>query len=133
MVNHDSVTAHVKKAFLDIKASELLYAHGFYSHAISCSYYAVFHAIKATLEIDDIKAESHAQVLGMFNKHFVHPGKISSYVSQSAYDLFLKRNTLEYDPGELIGEDGAKRGIELANQSVQEIINYFKTNNVTFE
>ena len=132
MKSNDSVTAHIKKSQLDVKAAEILHEHGLYSHSISCCYYAVFHAIKAVSEANDIVSESHNQVLGLFNKHFVHSGKISSYVSQSAYDLFLKRNTLEYDPRELIGEEGSNRGIELATQSVNEITEYFKTSGIVF-
>jgi uncharacterized protein (UPF0332 family) len=133
MKNSDSVTTHIIKAHLDIKAAKILHNHGLYSHSMSCSYYAVFHVIKAICEADDINAETHNQVLGLFNKHFVHPGRVSSYVSQAAYDLFLKRNTLEYDPRELIGEEGSERGIELATQSVKEIIAFFNANDIYFE
>ncbi|MCL2364902.1 MAG: HEPN domain-containing protein [Defluviitaleaceae bacterium] len=121
MQNDKSIAAHMQKSQLDIKAAEILHAHGLYSHAISCSYYAVFHAIKALMETNEITADTHHQVLGLFNKHFVHPGRVSSYVSHAAYDLFLKRNTLEYDPRELIGEEGSHRGLELAKNSVDEI------------
>ena len=133
MTNTNSVTAHINKARLDIQAANLLHEHRLFSHSIACCYYAVFHAIKATLEAGGISASSHRQALGAFNKHHVHTGKISSYPSQVAYDLFEKRNTLEYDPRELIGEDGSKIGIELAIKAVNEIISYFQSEGISFE
>ena len=132
MKNNESVSAHINKAYLDIKAANILHSYNMYSHSISCCYYAVFHAIKAVLQADDIIAESHKQVLGAFNKQFVHPGKVSSFVSQAAYSLFERRNTLEYEPTELEGEDGSKRGIKLATQAVQEIIAFFEVNGINF-
>ena len=132
MKNNDSVQAHMMKAYLDIRAAGILHDHFLCSHSISCCYYAVFHAIKALMEADGIVAEKHSQVLGLFNKHFIHPGRISSYVSQAAYDLFLKRNTLEYDPRELIGKEGSQRGIELATRSVDEIASFFRTKGIVF-
>jgi len=133
MINTDSVVAHINKARSDIQAANLLHQHGLYRHSISCSYYAVFHAIKAILEAGEIGASSHGQVLGFFNKHYVHTGEINSYPSQVAYDLFEKRNTLEYDPRELIGEEGSAIGIEMSAKAVNEIISYFKTHGISFD
>ena len=126
MKSNDGMRAHIFKAQLDIEAAKILHGHKLYSHSISCCYYAVFHAIKAVLESEDINVDTHKQVLGSFNKLFVHPGKISSYVSQTAYDLFERRNTLEYDPTELEGEDGSERGIDLATHAVKEITDFFQ-------
>jgi len=133
MTNSDSVRAHISKARLDIRAASLLHNHKLYSHSIACSYYAVFHAIKAILDARGIDAGSHGQVLGAFNKNYVHTGEISSYPSQSDYDLFNKRNTLEYDPRELIGEEGSKIGVEMSTKAVDEIISYFGSHGISFD
>ena len=133
MTSSDSVRAHIQKARLDIQAANLLHSHKLYSHSIACSYYAVFHAIKAILDAGGVDAGSHGQVLGAFNKHYVHTGEINSYPSQVAYDLFNKRNTLEYDPRELIGEEGSKTGIEMSTKAVDEIISYFGSQGISFD
>jgi len=133
MTNTDSVKAHMNKAHLDIQAAKLLHGNGFFSHSIACSYYAVFHAIEAVLLADEISVSSHRQSLGMFNKNYVHLGTISSFVSQVAYELFEKRNTLEYDPRELMGEEGSQVGIDKATQAVNEIVDYFKSHGIHFE
>ena len=130
MKKNDIVTSHIAKAFLDIKAAEIMHTHGLYSHSIACCYYAVFHAIKAVHEAHDISAESHRQVLGQFNKLFVHPGKISGHVSIAAYNLFERRNTTEYDPRELEGKEGSEHGITIATKSVDEIVSYFHSNDI---
>ena len=133
MTNSDSVRAHMNKSRLDIQAANLLHNHKLYSHSIACSYYAVFHAIKAILEAGGIDVGSHGQVLGAFNKNYVRTGEINSYPSQAAYDLFNKRNTLEYDPRELIGEEGSKIGIEMSTKAVDEIISYFGSQGISFD
>ena len=130
---NDIVTSHIAKAFLDIKAAKIMHTHGLYSHSIACCYYAVFHAIKAVHEAHDISAESHRQVMGQFNKQFVHPGKIGSFVSDTAYNLFERRNTTEYDPRELEGKDGSEHGIDIAKRAVDEINNFFHTANIYLE
>jgi len=133
MKKNDIVTSHIVKAFLDIKAAKIMHTHGLYSHSIACCYYAVFHAIKAVNEAHDISAESHRQVMGQFNKQFVHPGKVGSFVSDTAYNLFERRNTTEYDPRELEGKDGSAHGIDLAKRAVDELIGFFHAANISFE
>jgi len=133
MTNSDSVRAHIRKTRLDIQAANLLHNHKLYSHSIACSYYAVFHAIKAVLDAGKIDASSHGQILGAFNKNYIHTGEINSYPSQVAYDLFNKRNTLEYDPRELIGEEGSKIGIEMSTKVVDEIISYLGSYGMSFD
>lgn len=50
------------------------FATGSYRAANNRAYYAVFHAISACLAIEQKSFKSHAQVIGCFNKDFVHTG-----------------------------------------------------------
>ncbi len=54
-----------------LKASETLLGNGYYEDSISRSYYAVLHAAKMALILEDINVSSHTAVRKLFSKHFM--------------------------------------------------------------
>ena len=127
MKNSDYVSAHLNKMSEKLDVAMLLYDNGYYTDSISCSYYAVFHAIKAVLEADGIDRDSHKGVLSYFNQHYVRTGRINSVSARVLHYLFEKRNETEYKPQILAGESGAKDALDMSRSAVSEIRSYFLT------
>lgn len=57
-----------------LRAAQLLVAGGAWGDASSRAYYAAFHAVSAALLSRDETYSRHGQILGAFNKGFVHTG-----------------------------------------------------------
>jgi uncharacterized protein (UPF0332 family) len=64
----------IEKAQSKLRAADVLLEAGSWSDAGSRAYYAAFHAITAVLLSAGETYSSHSQVIGMFNKNYVHAG-----------------------------------------------------------
>jgi len=130
---YNIVAVHMKKSLSRLKSAQMLNDGGQYEEAIGASYYAVFHAISALLAVKKLHFNTHKGVISNFNKEYVHTGLIGSVSSKVLSDLHNKRNESEYDPTVFTGEDGAKESLRLAQEAVQDIISYCKTNSISWE
>ena len=54
-----------------LKVADLCLKEGLYKDSINRSYYAVFYAIKAVLELSIVDFKRHKDVMGYFNKEYV--------------------------------------------------------------
>jgi uncharacterized protein (UPF0332 family) len=81
-----------------LHAASVLLAAGAHGDAASRAYYAAFHAVSALLLDSDKAYSSHAQVLGAFNRDFVHAGAFPREFSAILVRLFEDRQTGDYDP-----------------------------------
>ena len=58
----------------DLEAAEMNFDGGYYRSSNNRAYYAIFRAISACLALEFKAYKQHAQVIGNFNKDFVHTG-----------------------------------------------------------
>mgnify|MGYP001058117391 CR=1 FL=1 len=63
----------IEQAKEDLIACELLYKEKLYKSANNRAYYSIFHSIKAVLSLEPIDFKRHKDVIGYFNKNYVHP------------------------------------------------------------
>jgi uncharacterized protein (UPF0332 family) len=61
------------------------------------SYYAIFHAIRALLALDEVDFKKHAGVIGYFQQHYVKPGIFAKEYSTILTDASMKRNQSDYN------------------------------------
>jgi uncharacterized protein (UPF0332 family) len=54
------------KAKDDLRAAEELYKIQLYKQSMNRSYYAIFHAVRALLALDEVDFKKHAGVIGYF-------------------------------------------------------------------
>ena len=130
---YEIISAHMKKSASRLKSAKVLNESEFYEEAISTAYYAVFHAISALLAAKNLNFSTHKSVISNFNKIYVHTGLINSISAKALSDLHNKRNESEYDPTVLVGKNGAKEAIQLAEAATQNIIEYCKENDINFD
>ena len=85
------------KARSKLRAAHVLLESGSWSDAGSRAYYAVFHAISAALLSIGESYSSHAQVIGMFNRRFVHTSQFPREFTAILTRLFEDRQSGDYD------------------------------------
>jgi uncharacterized protein len=87
---------HLDRAseLLEVAAENLEGKHP--ADSISRSYYAIFHAAKATLGELEIECGSHHAVWGAFGEHLVAKGLMPKKYHRHALDAFSARNLSDY-------------------------------------
>jgi uncharacterized protein (UPF0332 family) len=95
------------------------------------AYYSMFYALLA-LYIDkgiDIKTSKHSGVISIFDKEFVHLGKIEKDFSKILHRSFLMRQEGDYKELVKISQDDAVRGVEDAQKFLNAIKALFMNDN----
>ncbi len=90
---------------------------------INRAYYSIFYALLALFLKADIrlKTSRHAGVISLFDKEFVHTGKIDEHYSKILHKVFNARQEGDYkELAELSYEDAAEL-IKLAEEFLGEI------------
>jgi uncharacterized protein (UPF0332 family) len=90
---------------------------------VNRSYYAMFYAVLALFIHFNTphKTSKHSGVIGIFNKEFIHTGKLDARFAKMLYDLFDERMELDYrDFADVSGED-ARNAVAAAEEFVSAI------------
>lgn len=90
---------------------------------INRAYYSIFYALLALFLKADInlKTSKHAGVISLFDKEFVHTGKIDDHYSKILHKVFNARQEGDYkELAELYYEDAAEF-VKLAGEFLEEI------------
>ncbi len=76
-MNRPTVVAEWERALQSLRASEILMREdGHEEETVTTSYYAIFHAAKAALCVQDIETSTHSGLRSMFGLHLVQTGEI---------------------------------------------------------
>ena len=104
-------------------AKTLLAGQGSSRTVINRAFYATFYAVLALFVKDgtDIRTSKHAGVIGLFNKEFVHPGKIPIEYSRVLQRLFDARQESDYREFVQYSEEEAGKFLAMAEVFVAEI------------
>ena len=100
----------------DLETAELNFEKGHYRASNNRAYYAIFRAISACLALEFKAYKQHSQVIGNFNKDFVHTGIFSK--EQEV------RHASDYDDFYIVSVDDAKEQIETAKEVVEMVEKY---------
>ncbi len=117
----------LKKAHSKLTTARSNLAQGYFDDAASRAYYAAFHAISAVLLTKGLHFSSHAQVIGAFNKEFVHTGLLPVTFTRQLQNLFEERQTGDYDFEEQIDASDCGQDLADAEMIVNECENYLKS------
>lgn len=90
---------------------------------INRSYYAMFYAVLALFIHSNTphKTSKHSGVIGIFNKEFIHTGKLDARFAKMLYDLFDERMELDYRDFAEVSEEDARNAVLSAQEFVSEI------------
>lgn len=76
---------------------ELLISHDRYRAAVNRIYYSMFYSLLALGLKYEYESSKHAQLIGWFNKSFVHEGLIDSKYGKIITKAFNRRTKGDYD------------------------------------
>jgi len=127
---HDAffIKYSLEKARDAIKETQFTLDNGFLNMAESRLYYAMFYAVMALGYSEDFVTSKHAQLLGWFNKEFIHKRGIFKSelfkLYQNAYENRRKSDyEISYKPVKEKIEDNLKRAVAF----IDEIESYIKS------
>ncbi len=106
------------------------YAQGNNDEAVSKAYYAIFHAIQATLLTRGLSFSKHSGVKGAFNKEFIHKGIFPKEFSQKIERIFEDRQIGDYEYEETISKEDSEQDIADAETIVNAIEKYLVDKNL---
>jgi uncharacterized protein (UPF0332 family) len=90
---------------------------------VNRSYYAMFYAVLALFIHSNTphKTSKHSAVIGIFNKEFIHTGKLNARFAKMLYDLFDERMELDYRDFAEVSEEDACNAVSSAQEFVAAI------------
>ena len=90
---------------------------------VNRSYYAMFYAVLALFIHFGTphKTSKHSGVIGIFNKEFIHTGKLDARFAKMFYDLFDERMELDYRDFAEVSEEDARNAVSSAREFVHAI------------
>lgn len=128
MNQKEAIEALLNKAKSKLKTAQIDFDNNQYDDAVSRAYYAVFHAISATLLSKNLVYSSHSQTIGAFNKEFVKTNVFPKDVTAQIQALYEERQTGDYDAIAQIDEETAQECISQAKRIIILIEQYLTEN-----
>ncbi len=116
-----ALTALLAMAEEKLRAARLLLEGEAWGDASSRAYYAAFHAVSAVLLSRGESYSRHAQVLGAFNRGFVHTGLFPKEFTALLTRLFENRQSGDYEVLPGVPETEAHQDVADAQWIVETI------------
>ena len=108
----------------DLAAAEQSFEGKHYRASNNRAYYAIFRAISACLALEFKAFKQHAQVIGNFNKDFIHTGIFPKEISRKISRAQEIRHASDYDDFFIISVEDAKEQLETAKEVVEMVTKY---------
>lgn len=108
----------------DLAAARMNFESRQYRTANNRAYYAIFRAISACLAIKFKAYKHHAQVIGNFNKDFVHTGIFPKAISKRISRAQEIRHASDYDDFYIATKEEAEEQILVAEEVIVSIEKY---------
>lgn len=89
--------------------------------ALTRTYFAVFHAVRARLFADGLEPKTHAGVHHLWNLHLVKPGVYDAATSRLLARLQKYREEADYAREFVVDETGAREELTAAQELVARI------------
>ena len=85
-VNVERARQHIDKARKNLRAMKIMFDNDLFDWAVICGYYAMYHAVLASLLKIGIRATAHYCAIAAFKEFYVKRGKV-----KSGYTAYIKR------------------------------------------
>lgn len=111
----------------DLVAAQLNFENRQYRASNNRAYYAIFRAISACLALEFKAYKQHAQVIGSFNKDFVHTGVFPKEISKRISRAQEVRHASDYDDFYIVSMEEAQEQLETAKEVVDMVNKYLNS------
>jgi uncharacterized protein (UPF0332 family) len=130
-MNREIVLAEWRRGCGTLRAAEALIGGEFYPDSVSRSYYAVFHAAKAALQVHGIAVESHRGARRLFGLHLVRSGEIEAEWAAFLAEGLDDRLAADYDPNLSFSKEDADKECRRARDFLGRIRRYLLSKGLT--
>ena len=111
----------LEKAQENLTAAKNLISSGDLHVAVTRTYYAVFHAMRAVLALDGIDRKHHSGVIAEFRQRYIKTGLVRREQSDTISQLSDLRTDSDYDDFFDISREETEEAFRLAEAFVEEI------------
>jgi len=109
------------RAALELQAARSMLAEGNYFKALSCSYYAMFHAARAVCAMDAYDSKKHSGIIGFFDKHYIATGQLDKRYSRFLHAAFRVRQDSDYEDFYVASREEAEQQVEHAAEFIAAV------------
>lgn len=109
----------IAKAENLVKTAKAVFAVGDYDSTVNRTYYAIFHAMRAVLVLDDVDFSKHSGVISYFRQHYVKTGLFPLECSQIIGDAKDYRESSDYEDFVIIEREIAEEQIGNAERFLE--------------
>jgi uncharacterized protein (UPF0332 family) len=106
----------------ELGAAEKLVAAGFGRVALTRAYYAVFHALRALLYVNDLEPRSHHGALHLFRAHLVGSGQYPAATALEIAELQRHREDADYESSFVIDPSTAGAKVASARMIAERLL-----------
>ena len=111
----------------DLEAAVQNFEGKHYRSSNNRAYYAIFRAISACLALEFKAYKQHSQVIGNFNKDFVHTGIFPKEISRKISRAQEVRHASDYDDFFIVSIEDAREQLETAHEVVNMVEGYLQS------
>ena len=119
-------TYRINQAKENLEEAEALFSINKYKGASNRAYYAIFHAIKAILALDETDFKKHSSVMAYFNKEYVSTDIFSRELGKRINEARLFREKSDYVDFYIVTKDECKVQIDTAMLTIEATDKYLK-------
>lgn len=101
-----------------------------YRTANNRAYYAIFHALRAVLALDEFDAKHHSAVISRFRQDYIKTGIVDKSISDIIGDAFEIRNKSDYEDMFIVDKEETKMQVANAERLLNVIGAYLKSEGI---
>ena len=108
----------------NLEEADMLYNATRFKGASNRAYYAIFHAIKAILALEQKDFKKHSSVIAYFNKEYISKEIFPRELGKDITNIRLYREKSDYLDFYIITKEDCKMQIDKAKKVVKAVENY---------
>lgn len=114
----------LERAQEDLQTARILYETGTYRAANNRAYYAIFHALRAVMALEQFDSKKHSGIISEFQRRFIKTGIFPKEMSKMISSAFVIRNASDYDDMFIASKEETAKQIENAGNIISEVKEY---------
>ncbi|MBQ9594919.1 MAG: HEPN domain-containing protein [Synergistaceae bacterium] len=117
----------IDRAHDDLEVSKYFFTQGHMSASVDRSYFAIFHAVRAVLILDDVDTTRHSLVISRFNRDYIESGMFNANFSDMIRSAFRVREYAVYKDYYVVTPEAAQEQINNAEAIINMITHYLES------
>lgn len=116
----------LEQAKENLKEAEVLMEAKMFKGANNRAYYAIFHAIKAILALEEVDFKKHSSVIAYFNKNYINKGVFSKQLGKKLTNATIFREKSDYVDFYIVTKEESEEQIETAREIIDLVEKYLR-------